>query len=293
MTLISPAKVNLFLEVLSRREDGFHEIDSVLATIDLHDQIEILPTESSGVVLETDTPKLPRDRGNLVVQAAELFFDQTGIRGGATIRLKKQIPIGSGLGGGSSNATTTLLGLDRLYETQLRPSILEEWAARIGSDCPFFVRGPDSGWARIRGRGERVQPLSPPTIPLSLILLLPPFPIATPEIYRHSDELLTGVRVSCEKLTDRLHQNSPSQKPIDSALFNRLSRTARNRSQLLNQFFHDVAEAIHHSIHLSGSGSAAFLLFEQPTPPAKTLAKLKENFSETQVLSCRFQPRHR
>lgn len=172
------AKTNFRLEVLGKRPDGFHEIDTILQTIDLADVLEVAPA-SRGITLECSDPSIPSDGRNLVVRAAELLRRELGVSSGAAIRLEKRIPAGGGLGGGSADAAIALLLLARLWEIDADVPALAAMGAALGSDVPFFFTG---GTARGRGRGERIDPL-PDAPSRALILVVPPFSISTAEVY--------------------------------------------------------------------------------------------------------------
>src|SRR3954447_16792058 len=149
MQLRAPAKINLSFRILARRGDGFHEIETLMAPISLHDVLTIEPNES--IEFTCDDPSLATSHDNLVVKAARVFGR------GARIHLEKRIPHGAGLGGGSSDAASVLLGLNEIYRTNLPREALAEMAAQIGSDVPFFVF---ESAARCRGRGDVVVPTS-------------------------------------------------------------------------------------------------------------------------------------
>lgn len=172
------AKTNFRLEVLGRRADGFHEIDTIFQTIDVTDRLEVSPAPS-GVLLECADPSIPRGAENLAVRAAEALRARCGIAAGARIRLVKNIPAGGGLGGGSADAATALILLSRLWKTGATRSLLAEIGSEIGSDVPFFLSG---GTARGRGRGEIVEALADAP-PRALVVLVPPFSISTAEVY--------------------------------------------------------------------------------------------------------------
>jgi 4-diphosphocytidyl-2-C-methyl-D-erythritol kinase len=181
MQIFAPAKVNLSLRVVRRREDGFHEIDTLMAPISLADELALeRGTAGSGIVFECDDSSLPGGDDNLVVQAARSFFEKTGIPNDVRIRLAKVIPHGAGLGGGSSDAASTLMGLNELFQSGLSPEVLATIAGQIGSDIPFFLF---KSAAACRGRGEIVTPEKLQQ-PLHLLLLKPDFAVPTPEAYR-------------------------------------------------------------------------------------------------------------
>jgi len=180
MQVLAPAKINLSLRVLGRRSNGFHEIETFMAPISLCDEIKI--EQRSGkqkITFRCDDPSVPKGERNLVVRAANLFFKETKISSGVSIELKKVIPHGAGLGGGSSDAASTLLALNQLFETNLACEVLARMAATIGSDVPFFIF---QAAAVCRGRGEQVNPTMLEK-QLSLLLLKPQFAVPTPWAY--------------------------------------------------------------------------------------------------------------
>src|SRR5438874_8451500 len=167
MQVIAPAKINLSLRVLGRRSDGFHEIETFIARISLCDEIKI--EQRSGkqeIAFRCDDPSVPKGEDNIVVRAANTFFEETNITSGISIVLKKRIPHGAGLGGGSSDAASTLLALNELFETNLPREALAKMAEAIGSDVPFLIF---ESAALCRGRGELVAPAKMPEA-LSLLL---------------------------------------------------------------------------------------------------------------------------
>src|SRR6266480_5301097 len=182
MQVIAPAKINLSLRVLGRRSDGFHEIATFIAPISLCDEIKI--EQRSGkqeIAFRCDDPSVPKGEDNIVVRAASAFFEETKITSGISIVLKKRIPHGAGLGGGSSDAASTLLALNELFETNLPREALSKIAETIGSDIPFFIF---QSAAVCKGRGELVTPLKLRQS-LSLLLLKPGFAVSTSWAYHH------------------------------------------------------------------------------------------------------------
>jgi len=180
MTIEAPAKVNLTLRVLRRREDGFHEIETLMAPITLADVIDISLASDSGIRLSCSDPSVPSDESNLAHRAARAFAEYTGLDFGVAIHIQKNIPHGAGLGGGSSDAASVLVALNHLLETNLAPAKLERLAATLGSDIPFFIRGEP---AHCRGRGEILEPFE--GLPAAEFLLVkPPFPIPTGWAYQ-------------------------------------------------------------------------------------------------------------
>lgn len=176
LVLKTAAKVNLTLEVLGKRTDGYHEIATVMQAVDLSDRITL--DDADDLELRSSFPGVPTDSRNLALRAAAALREAAGFRGGVRITLDKRIPVAAGLGGGSSDAAGVLVGLNRLWRLRWPLERLDEVAATLGSDVPFFLRG---GAAVATGRGEKVEPLRARS--LALVLVNPKFPASTAEMY--------------------------------------------------------------------------------------------------------------
>jgi 4-diphosphocytidyl-2-C-methyl-D-erythritol kinase len=173
----APAKLNLFLHVVGRRADGYHLLQSVFTLVDRMDQLRFRVREDGAIRRVNEVEGVPED-ADLVVRAARLLKEASGTALGAEIELEKTIPMGGGLGGGSSDAATTLLALDRLWETRLGDARLRELGARLGADVPFFLFGRNA-W--VEGIGERLQPIRLP--PRWYVVLVPPVHVPTPLVF--------------------------------------------------------------------------------------------------------------
>ena len=184
LMLEAPAKVNLFLAVGGKRPDGYHEVLTLIQAVELCDLIMVELSSSTKIELEVEGD-IPRDEGNLCLRAARVFQERIGRELGARIGLRKRIPVGAGLGGGSSDAAAVLLGLNLLLGEPLEREALEGAAAELGSDVPFFLQG---GTAVAEGRGERVRRL-PPAEEIWVLLLNPGFALSTADVYREFDRL--------------------------------------------------------------------------------------------------------
>ena len=180
MTIQAHAKVNLVLRILAKRPDGFHDIETLMVPVSLADEIDIEVFSGSGIELECDQPDIPTGPENLVWRAVEVFQRHARLDFHTRITLKKNIPHGAGLGGGSSDSAAVLKALDQLHKTQLGSQVLEELAATMGSDIPFFIR---SRAALCRGRGEVMQ-AADDIPPAKILLLKPPFPVSTGWAYQ-------------------------------------------------------------------------------------------------------------
>jgi 4-diphosphocytidyl-2-C-methyl-D-erythritol kinase len=182
----SPAKINLFLEVIARRPDGYHEIESVMQLVDLCDCVR-LARKPRGIRVSVAGAELPSGRGNLAYKAAALLMETAGLSDGVHIRLEKRIPVAGGLGGGSSNAAAVLAGLNRLYGLGRSREELTGIGANLGSDVPFFL---SDGLALATGRGEILTPLEP-WPPRWVVLANPGLPVSTAWAYREVSSKLT------------------------------------------------------------------------------------------------------
>jgi len=264
MQLYAPAKINLSFEIKGRREDGFHEIETFMAPISLADRLTIERGKTTGGLQFTcDDSSLPDGEENLVVQAARLFQKATKIGAGVEIALEKRIPHGAGLGGGSSDAATTLLGLNELFETRLGQKDLIELAAQIGSDVPFFIPGSA---ANCRGRGEIVEPTRLPAS-FNLLLVKPDFGVPTPwayERWKNSREL-PGVSYEAQKFSGVRFVND-----LERPVFEKFVLLGYLKTWLRVQ--PEVGAAL-----LSGSGSTVFAVLRDGVDPEKLVARLCEN----------------
>ena len=242
-TLKAPAKLNLSLRVLGKRDDGFHEIDTLMVKLPgLADELEF--TDADDFSFNSDDPSVPGDDRNLVVKAARAFEAAAGIRCRCSISLKKIIPHGAGLGGGSSDAAMTLLGLNRLHNHPLGVETLHQLAAPLGSDIPFFLT---TGACRCTGRGEKIEPVpSPPA--LSVLLLKPSFGVETPDAYKRWKQSfeLPGVNYTPQDV-----QGISLINDLERSVFGKHRFLAELKQWLLER--NETAAAL-----MSGSGSTLF-----------------------------------
>jgi 4-diphosphocytidyl-2-C-methyl-D-erythritol kinase len=208
----APAKINRELRVGARRPDGFHEIRSRFCTIDLADRLEI--EDSDGLEIACAGLPVPEGDSNLVARAARSLAEELRIAPRARIRLEKRIPVGAGLGGGSADAAVTLLLLSRLWHSPLSAAGLSNVAARVGSDVPFFLHG---GEGDVTGRGERVTPREDGPV-RELLLLIPPFSIATAEVYAAFSRLTGGAARLAERLEIDATRNFLGPNDLASAV---------------------------------------------------------------------------
>lgn len=181
ISIKAPAKINLSLDVLRKREDGYHEVEMIMTTVDLADRIELTLLDENKILIDVSEGFVPSDNRNLAYQAAQILKDEFRIQQGVKIFIQKNIPVSAGLAGGSSDAAATLRGLNQLWNLQLTLDELATIGAKIGSDVSFCVYG---GTALATGRGEKIQHISAPPA-CWVILAKPPIGVSTAEVYRN------------------------------------------------------------------------------------------------------------
>lgn len=272
----SPGKINLFLNVLDRRPDGFHEIETVIQPVPIYDHLTFSKT-SSGISLQCDRPELPVDDTNLVVRAAKAFFEKARISAGVRVELKKNIPMAAGLGGGSSNAAKTLQALNELFDGPLSHLQLQETASSLGSDVPCFLYDQP---VLATGRGEMIVPL--PSFPvlnrLSLLLVHPGFGVATAWAYQQFSKLPSSHKKSGAARDFIDHLQKQNSKAAMAGFYNSLETPVFMKYPILalyKEFF--LAGGALTSM-MSGSGSSVFALFPDRTTAERGLESFYRRF---------------
>ncbi len=256
LTLKAYAKINLTLEVLGRRADGYHDVATILQTIDLHDTVSL--SAADDITLSCDDPAL-ESPDNLAYRVAHLLRDESGYGGGAHIAIDKSIPVSAGLGGGSSDAAATLNGLNELWQLGMSTTQLEAIAAKLGSDVPFLLRG---GTAIGLGRGERIRRLPPANVQWLVLV--------TPDV-RHKGEapsktaalygMLTPANYTRGFLTRKLEARIRGGGDVPAQfLFNTFDDIAFDAYPGLAHCWNIFNEVGAREIHLSGSGPSIYAL---------------------------------
>jgi 4-diphosphocytidyl-2-C-methyl-D-erythritol kinase len=275
------AKINWDLHVLGRRADGFHELDTVMVNVSLHDILDFELADT--ISLQCSDPTLPTDGRNLVVRAAELLARSSGYKGGAKISLKKNIPSGGGMGGGSSDAACTLTSLNQLWGLNFTIDQLQPLAAELGSDVAFFLYG---GWRRCLGRGEKVEAIGNTCsdISIDLLLLFPPWPVATPSVYKKLSYPLWDGKSKLRGLTEvgtaieSAWSSVQTNKFLELRLVNDLTAPALEVEPRLGKL-QQVLEGIYPGRWLmSGSGSVHFVVLGKLDDGTRLKEKLQEEF---------------
>lgn len=279
MATLAHAKINLHLAVLARETTGFHQIETLFCALDLADEIDV-SARGSGISVEVEGAQLGPPEQNLAYRAAAGFFEHARILPAARIEIVKRIPVAGGLGGGSSDAATTLLALNALHGYPLGAATVREIGFSLGSDVPFFLSG--SPFALAWGRGERLLQLPAPP-PTPVLLVVPAKGVATREAY----EKLAEHRSRAEPAPPRVYSlddirsleqiAATAHNDFESVIFARLPQLARIRDELAD------AGALH--ARLTGSGSVVFGLFRNTTALEAAAARIAERFPESHSIA--------
>lgn len=257
LILRSAAKINLYLRVGPRRPDGFHNLVSWFCMVGLVDDVEFKEAVGPGtaaVTLSCDHPDVPCDGRNLILKAATSLSAEG--RPAIQVHLRKRIPMGGGLGGGSSNAATALRGLQQIWGIELSREREMEIAAGLGSDVPFFLGSPS---AICRGRGESVTPISPP-LATAAVLILPPIAMPTPAVYRRFDEM--GMGTDLNDVEAHLPGTDLPTLDLLGRLSNDLEAPAFAISPELGGLRSRAEQLVRRPVRMSGSGSTLFTLYD-------------------------------
>ena len=272
MQVFAPAKINLSLKILGQRHDGFHEIETIMAPISLCDEIEIhMGDGSKKIQFRCDDPSVPKGDDNLVVRAAKAFFTATKLKPAVSIELKKKIPHGAGLGGGSSDAASTLMALNELFETRWPREALAKTGEAMGSDVPFFVF---QSVAICKGRGELVTPLKLRE-ELSILLLKPEFGVSAAWAYQRwqNSQEIPSVRYEAQEFAGQTFVNA-----LERPVFEKFVFLAQMKMWLLKQ--PEVGAAL-----MSGSGSTVFAAVH-PNAVADVVARRAKSELDQELWAC-------
>jgi 4-diphosphocytidyl-2-C-methyl-D-erythritol kinase len=276
LKVFSPAKVNLYLRILGKRPDGYHELETVMLPLEFGDELT-LESSNAGITLECDHPNLPTDESNIALRAAKLLAEYSGLDLGARIVLRKQTPLAAGLGGGSSNAAAVLTGLNQLWNLNASSKTLHELAARLGSDVNFFL---GQGAALCGGRGERIEPVACKFIGF-ILLVNPGFGISTKWAYEAwakavAESRLTGKFPEASLLLRALAEGDLAS--VAQCLFNSLEIPSIRKFPVLDLIKKTMCENGAAGALMSGSGATVFGLFASEKKAEQSARRIREHF---------------
>jgi len=263
------AKLNLALDILGKREDGFHDLRMVMQSIDLADEVSVAPREGAGLTVTTDLPYLPKGEGNIAAKAAARFFAETGLPpAGLSIGIRKHIPVCAGMAGGSSDGAAVLRILRQLYAPEMPEERLEEIGALVGSDVPYCVRG---GTVLAEGRGERLTPLSP-LPPCWLVVCKPPCSISTPELFAQVRVKKLRCHPDISGMTAALEHGD--LEGAARRMYNVFEDVLPRKYRQVFELKSALLEAGAIAASMTGSGPTVFGIFREHTPAAQAAEAL-------------------
>ena len=274
LKLKSHAKVNLYLNIGTKLDNGYHSIESIMQTIDLFDEINLKQTDRPGIFIECDNPEVPIDGRSIVYRAAKILMEGSGK--GINISIKKRIPLSSGLGGGSSNVATVLKGICRLLRLQLSSVQLLDIATNLGMDIPFFLEG---GIALAKGRGESILPLPPIFPPVPLILVNPGVKISTKWAYHLFDKSIDNNIKNIRDITHLLNRNEPI-KPVEiyGSVYNSFESIISKHFPIIGQIKNRLKNLGSVATTISGSGSTIYGIFERKKDMVRIYNEIKDEY---------------
>lgn len=270
MIVKAPAKINLYLEIINKRSDGYHNIESVMHTISLFDILELNEIQENKVELICENSNLSNDKNNLVYKAATEFKKQYNINKGIKIKLIKNIPTGAGLGGGSSDAAATLVALNKIWDVNDTIKNLEILGAKLGADVPFFMTG---GTAKVSGIGNIVEKINS-KLNFDFILVKPDFGISTPYAYSKIKFPLTNIR-KINKITNSILDETLNFETAKDLFFNRFEEFIFDEYQEIKKI-KDTLEQLGCVSLMSGSGATVFGLVQDKSEIAGIVNELKK-----------------
>ena len=294
-SLIAPAKINLYLEIIGDRPDGFHELAMVLQSIDLGDRIEIKPIGIETIIVHCDHPQVPADNGNLAYRAAHLmkqeFPDVFARYGGVEITVHKHIPVEAGLAGGSTDAAAVLVGLDLLWKLGLTQSEIQVLGAKLGSDIPFCVTG---GTALGTGRGEQLAPLTDLDNLYVILAKYNNLGVSTAWAYNTYRQQFGDSYIRDEEnLTSRRHQvhsgpmigaiSRQDGAEIGKLLYNDLEKVVLPAHPQIEKLRNTFTEAGVLGAMMSGSGPTVFALTESQTQAEEVMQKVRQTMADNNI----------
>ncbi|WJP97748.1 4-(cytidine 5'-diphospho)-2-C-methyl-D-erythritol kinase [Macrococcus bovicus] len=265
----APAKINLTLDTLYKRDDGYHEVEMIMTTVDLNDRLTLEKRADKKIVLKVEHRYVPTDHRNLAYKAAKLMIERYQLDRGVTITLDKTIPIAAGLAGGSSDAAATFRGMNRLFELNLSLETLSELAAEIGSDIPFCVYGKT---ALCTGRGEKLQPLPKPPAAW-VVLAKPDISVSTADVYGALRIDEKGEKIATEDCVRALEEGNYSL--LVNSLGNRLEEVTIDMHPIIQTLKETMLKAGIDATMMSGSGPTVYGLASKERQAKSVVNALK------------------
>ena len=276
--ILCPAKINLTLDVLSKRDDGYHNVKMVMQAVSLYDEVFLTKTKLKNISLRCNLPYVPRDARNSAFKAANAFFEFTGVvNEGLFIDVYKNIPVAAGLAGGSTNAAGVIVGLNKLYDTKLSEDKMCEIGLKVGADVPFCIKG---GTMLAGGLGEILTPLSP--LPSCFIVIAkPPQGVSTPLVYKNIDLVPINERPDFEGMNESLINKD--LQGVARRLFNVMEVVSKKLCPEISVVKDLINSFSPMGIIMSGSGTAVFGIFSEEKNALECLQKCSQSYKECHI----------
>lgn len=281
ITLKSRAKINLSIDVLGKRQDGYHLVEMIMQTIDLYDLIEINEKDNDQITIKSTSDEIPLDCNNLVYKAANLIKKTFNINKGVEIHIKKNIPVAAGMAGGSSNAAAVLVGLNKLWNLNLSNQQLEKIGLKLGADVPFCING---GAVLASGIGEELTPIKGLTKDVCILVCKPDLFVSTKEVYECIDSKDIDKRPNNKFLIECLKNEDTRQ--LAENMFNVLEGVTMDKHPVIQQIKDIMTNNRALGTMMSGSGPTVFGLYENREDAVKCKAILEKQFKQTFVVAC-------
>lgn len=265
------AKINLGLDVLRRREDGYHEVKMIMQTIGLHDDLEIRKTKTPGIQVKTNLYYLPTNENNLVYKAAKLLMDEFQIQDGVSIQLKKRIPVAAGMAGGSSDGAAVLWGINQMYGLGLSMQALMERGVRLGADVPYCIQ---RGTALAEGIGEKLSVL-PPMPKCTILIAKPGISVSTKFVYEnlHANDLKPEQHPDVDSMIEAMRQKDLGL--LCSRMGNVLETVTIPAYPVINEIKRTMMDNGAFGSMMSGSGPTVFGIFDSPVAAKQAMKAVR------------------
>ena len=277
--LKSRAKINLSIDVLGKREDGYHLVEMIMQTIDLFDKIKIFSLKEDTIIIESNSLDIPLDSTNIVYKAADLIKKQYNIKEGVKIIIEKNIPIAAGMAGGSSNAAAVLVGLNQLWQLKLSENKLKELGLKLGADVPFCIGGQT---ALAENIGEKLTKIDGLSENIFILVCKPELFVSTKEIYEEIDSKIIEKRPNNKLLIQLLKENKIQQ--IADNMYNVLEEVTRERYPVIEEIEKIIMENDALGSMMSGSGPTVFGLYRNREDAENCKNKLLKKFSQVYIV---------
>ena len=277
--LKSRAKINLSIDVLGKREDGYHLVEMIMQTIDLFDKIKIFSLKEDTIIIESNSLDIPLDSTNIVYKAADLIKKQYNIKEGVKIIIEKNIPIAAGMAGGSSNAAAVLVGLNQLWQLKLSENKLKELGLKLGADVPFCIGGQT---ALAENIGEKLTKIDGLSENIFILVCKPELFVSTKEIYEEIDSKIIEKRPNNKLLIQLLKENKIQQ--IADNMYNVLEEVTREKYPVIEEIEKIMMENDALGSMMSGSGPTVFGLYINREDAENCKNKLLKKFSQVYIV---------